>query len=470
MPRLTHSTVGLRSPRAIASVRICLDGVTPWKIAASLGAFWAFSGAVETMPEGLPILTNQKVCFHEVFGDPHRLAKGRVVLGSPCFLIMPRTTKISPMLSRLSKHVVNTVTVFCFLGTLFLSCDKESPVHADGLNRKAQSVSKRSTYPSKGIRHLFTIGDDSSNVLVNVTSFFVRGSNRVRIYALDRGAYQIKLFDESGRLVKAVGAKGSGPGEFKSPMFLGYFKEHLVVSEQFSPRGHLFDTKLNYKQDILLEVTPNDMATLDDSLLILNGCSLMPLKPQLGVLGLYPVRFHRWNLPVVELPSNLRTSNRDDHHDNYDLLWYFSNVAASMGKVWIAYLFQNKIFCMNNKEVLWRKSIDTLPEYSEIEKDFKRAAVPAGKLFKDIAVDHNGFAYVLVGDYGEYPNREIMVLGPNGNDVEKLILPQKAFALELNAPDKLYTIGADKTRIYCYQITSEKLLNRTEAHTRISLY
>lgn len=45
--------------------------------------------------------------------------------------------------------------------------------------------------------------------------WYVRPTADNRVYAFDRQAYSIKLFDSTGKFIRFVGRKGSGPGEFE---------------------------------------------------------------------------------------------------------------------------------------------------------------------------------------------------------------------------------------------------------------
>lgn len=49
------------------------------------------------------------------------------------------------------------------------------------------------------------------------------------IYTLDPKAIKIRIFDKSGKLIKAFGRKGQGPGEFQGPAWLKIMPENILV-------------------------------------------------------------------------------------------------------------------------------------------------------------------------------------------------------------------------------------------------
>src|SRR5688500_5537398 len=48
-----------------------------------------------------------------------------------------------------------------------------------------------------------------------------------RVFVLDRGSGNVRLFDANGRFLRALGGKGSGPGEFQLATQLGFAGDSL---------------------------------------------------------------------------------------------------------------------------------------------------------------------------------------------------------------------------------------------------
>lgn len=59
------------------------------------------------------------------------------------------------------------------------------------------------------------------------------------LYVADTQAHQIKVFDMTGRLVKAIGQRGEAPGEFNFPTFLALSRDRLVVADTMNARVQL---------------------------------------------------------------------------------------------------------------------------------------------------------------------------------------------------------------------------------------
>jgi len=57
-----------------------------------------------------------------------------------------------------------------------------------------------------------------------------------RLYVSDTGAHDIKVFDEQGRLVKTIGRRGEGAGEFNFPTYLAFARGELYVTDTMNSR------------------------------------------------------------------------------------------------------------------------------------------------------------------------------------------------------------------------------------------
>lgn len=56
------------------------------------------------------------------------------------------------------------------------------------------------------------------------------------LYVADTGAHQVKVFDMTGRLVRTIGQRGEGAGEFNFPTFVALARDRLVVSDTMNAR------------------------------------------------------------------------------------------------------------------------------------------------------------------------------------------------------------------------------------------
>lgn len=61
-----------------------------------------------------------------------------------------------------------------------------------------------------------------------------------RLYVADTYAHEIKVFDDSGRLVHVIGRRGGGPGEFNYPTHLAFALGELYVTDTMNSRIQVF--------------------------------------------------------------------------------------------------------------------------------------------------------------------------------------------------------------------------------------
>ena len=336
----------------------------------------------------------------------------------------------------------------------FLACEHSSSHQVDQAVVTRSGPEQETPVKPKGVEHLFTIGDDTTEILYNVTSMAVHSDSVTRLYVLDSGVHRLKLFDASGKLAAAVGSRGKGPGEFRNPTFLACVDDQVIVSEQFSPRAHLFTLDLEYLRDLNLEVVPVDLSTVSDSLLLVATVYPKPeLSLQVGVFSLDRPGFKFWNLPTLELPKELAQGSTNP---SSRLLWFFASVAGRGERVWIAYHFFNQLWCAQDGRVIWQKSFDNLPSRADVSEG-TASLVPSTLLFKDVTTDRAGNGYVLLGGSAGESGSRVYVLNENGDHIDTLVLPYRARALQWAQPDRLYAVASDRIRIHVYRLTTSRV-------------
>lgn len=77
-----------------------------------------------------------------------------------------------------------------------------------------------------------------SDQLSRPTGLAWDGANAL-LYVSDTQAHQIKVFDVTGRLLRTIGQRGEGPGEFNFPTYLSLAGDRLLVSDTMNARVQL---------------------------------------------------------------------------------------------------------------------------------------------------------------------------------------------------------------------------------------
>lgn len=86
-----------------------------------------------------------------------------------------------------------------------------------------------------------TLEQSDSALIVRVSGIDVDARGRILIGDVSEG--NVKLFSPEGRLLRVIGRKGSGPGEFEQPRYPRFGPDGLIyVADAQNPRIQVFDT------------------------------------------------------------------------------------------------------------------------------------------------------------------------------------------------------------------------------------
>ncbi len=84
------------------------------------------------------------------------------------------------------------------------------------------------------------VGEFGNDILQRPTGL-ARDAARGRIYVADTHAHDIKEFDDDGKLLKVIGRRGEGDGEFNFPTHLAFAGDKLYVTDTLNSRIQIFD-------------------------------------------------------------------------------------------------------------------------------------------------------------------------------------------------------------------------------------
>ena len=85
------------------------------------------------------------------------------------------------------------------------------------------------------------VGEFGLDILKRPTGL-ARDPVRGRIYVADTHAHDIKEFDDNGKLLKIIGHRGDGDGEFNFPTHLAFAGDKLYVTDTLNSRIQVFDS------------------------------------------------------------------------------------------------------------------------------------------------------------------------------------------------------------------------------------
>ena len=104
------------------------------------------------------------------------------------------------------------------------------------------------------------------------------------LYVLDQKANNIKKFDSSGKYVRTIGRRGSGPGDFNSPHHFTFAKDRLVVWDEDNLRICTISPEGNFLKSIkspMLGAWPYKLRSLPNGDIIIERLKLsFTDKPQ----------------------------------------------------------------------------------------------------------------------------------------------------------------------------------------------
>ena len=136
-------------------------------------------------------------------------------------------------------RVVGTALTACLVGCADETATKSSAVVIDTVNG-VEHVRNSGTPPSWELKELLTLGAVNDVDTGGANEFArIRGviaDAHGNIYVADSRAFNIRVFDPRGRLLRFIGRKGGGPGEFENLQSIGWLGDTLVTMDATNAR------------------------------------------------------------------------------------------------------------------------------------------------------------------------------------------------------------------------------------------
>jgi len=258
------------------------------------------------------------------------------------------------------------------------------------------------------------------------------------IYVTDTMDYSLKKFDSQGKLIKKIGRKGQGPGEFQAPRFMGLSEKFIYVSDERMNRIQVFDKELNFIKNILVRTNVSSLKVFSDDKFIITSTSILrKSKGKIFTLNAEGKITDEFVFSDKDLPLLMGTVSLD-----FD----------SKGNLYIAYAFQNKVEKIDPKEnKVWSKKL--LKMKKEVGKiKVESFTVPTDVVYKDIALDSSDNIYILGGHLSKNISRDVYVLNPEGELLTTLTLPDTSHCIYIDKNDYLYSRANEGVTLKKYKI------------------
>jgi len=255
------------------------------------------------------------------------------------------------------------------------------------------------------------------------------------IYALDRKEVKLKIFDASGRFLRAVGKRGQGPMEWQGPTSLFFGKDGVVVVGDFiNNRISRLSSAGEFGEESPMGKWRSSVIRTDERGRILLSVNIT--EPERRLL-----QIHRFDSSMqwIEMVVTFEEKRTPPPHLNpYPETLRF-NVLPNDDVIWGytgAYEF-HIIGPDGTERAVIRKEHDrvkvTEAERDETRKEFARPGVPPDlkldfpehhSAFWNFVVDEKGRLYVTTSEHDSEGRTRIDVFDPDGGSFKKIFPPR----------------------------------------------
>lgn len=231
----------------------------------------------------------------------------------------------------------------------------------------------------------------------------------------DKLDYRVKKFTADGRQTAAVGGRGKGPGQFQGPGPIDVHGSRIAVADFASSRIQYLSLDLRPLETFRAPGAVSDLCFDGLGRLWVVAVTLDATR------GLF--QFDQQGRLTRTL--GLHNGTGDLFADVAFIAWVGGGVIA------ISYFVQNHIELWDTAGSFLREfSVPDLPMKSPVRQISSARSelsmmVPEGNIFRSMTSNGKGLLYLLVADYGEAPEKELIELDIEGVVRRRLMLTQK---------------------------------------------
>ncbi len=270
------------------------------------------------------------------------------------------------------------------------------------------------------LEEVLSIGSLDDDVLFQWTGVAV--DLQMNIHVLDAMDYSLKKFNPAGKLIKKVGGKGQGPGEFIAPRLLDCSDVSVYTTDQSILGFQVFDTDLNFKRRILIRMPISDFKVLSDDRIAVSSLSTNK-KPAIFIFGAEGDLVREIPYSEEKMPLMMDMVSFDFDRDN---------------NLYVAHTFQDRVEKFNKGgKKIW--SIKLLKERKVKKKMISSYVVPTEVVYKNMDFDNSGNVFILGGHLCKNRSRDVYVLNSGGKLLTIFTLPDASHCIYIDRKNFLYS-------------------------------
>lgn len=243
-----------------------------------------------------------------------------------------------------------------------------------------------------------------------------------RIFVSDMMEHTLKAFDSSGRLLKTVGRRGQGPGEFNHPLALTRSGDHIYVLEQNRRGIQVFDRDLKF-----IRLIPCDRALLR-----------IEAAPDRLLVGFPITPSGEGRLVYLNDRGRIVRTLRFSDEEAGLLMDQVSYAVDSCGGLVLAHNYRDRIERFSARgERIWSHFLKKGAKSRT--RTIQGMQVPGDLYSRCVAVDSDDRIFILSGDLSPNPARDVFVLSSSGERIATFTLPDSTHLIHIDNRDFLYS-------------------------------
>ena len=264
------------------------------------------------------------------------------------------------------------------------------------------------------------------------------------LFVTDPLGFKVRKFDKNGRHKKSIGSKGEAPHEFRTgPTRLAHdpLKRRIAVVDNQLPVIKIFDEELNYERSLFTPAPVVDLVYDDRGRLIV---AAVPSKGALRSITMFD-----------QQGGHLKSFDPKDVVNGSYVDAFSIDFNKRHRKIVVVFFHRNIVQILSAEgEWVRQFSIPGLPEKARTtRKRFGDDTIelPENFLFWDVASDTDGNIYVLGAHSSKNQNRDVYILGINGESIGSFTLPTGTGRFSVGYHGTLITQENHGTAVAIYQ-------------------